>query len=129
MYQRAVLCRNHCTQQGREHRHHRAQGAGLASHVIICLMQSIHIGACCIQEKDPAEERRKTEQEEEAGVEKVDVFGMRLKAIDVDGEMHSIETDGKPIDPAKVDKYFERAFGARWVTRHDPDAKLILGNV
>ncbi|KAK9823758.1 hypothetical protein WJX72_005210 [[Myrmecia] bisecta] len=82
--------------------------SGLLAH-----SKGVSIGVAERKEKDPAAEERKRQREAEQGVEKVDVFGMHIKAQKANDEMHAVDANDKPINPATVDGYLRRAFGDR----------------
>ena len=54
------------------------------------------------------------DEEEEAGVEKVDVFGMSLKGLKVDNDqVFAIEKGSSTVKPGSVQGYLSKAFGPR----------------
>ena len=62
-------------------------------------------------EEDKAE---RVKHEEELGVQKCDVFGMKIKAVDAGGELRALDTStDTAVDPGKVQSYLKRAFGDR----------------
>ena len=68
------------------------------------------------KEKTEEEKEAKRSHEEELGIEHVDVFGVKLKALKVQGELRALEAGSdKAVDPKKVQQYLERAFKDRFV--------------
>ncbi|CAL8465115.1 g4650 [Coccomyxa elongata] len=65
--------------------------------------------------KTDEEIQEKKEKEDTMGVERVDVFGMKIKALkEQDGEdVRALDSDDQPVDPGKVQSYLKRAFGTR----------------
>ncbi|KAK9866603.1 hypothetical protein WJX84_007657 [Apatococcus fuscideae] len=61
-------------------------------------------------EEEKAETKR---QEEAAGVEHVDVFGMSVKAIKVGDDLRAAESSNKAASPKAQEGYLQRAFGDR----------------
>ncbi|KAK9847254.1 hypothetical protein WJX84_000566 [Apatococcus fuscideae] len=70
-----------------------------------------------IYEDDSKPEEEKSEakrKEEEAGVQRVDVFGMSVKAVKVGEELRAAESNNKPSSPKATEGYLQRAFGDRY---------------
>ncbi|KAK9917920.1 hypothetical protein WJX75_009574 [Coccomyxa subellipsoidea] len=67
------------------------------------------------REKSEAEVQEKKEKEDAMGLEKADVFGMKIKALkEQDGnDVRALDSDDQPVDPSKVQAYLKRAFGTR----------------
>ena len=61
-------------------------------------------------EKTEAEKEAKRRRDAAAGIRRVDVFGMHVPAMEVEGKMYAA-SEGKPIYPDTVQSYLERSFG------------------
>lgn len=78
------------------------------------LVHLYSIGVFEEKEKDEEAETKKRKHEEDAGVELASVFGMKVKALNKDGELRALEYGkSEAVDPSKVDGYLKRAFRDR----------------
>lgn len=67
------------------------------------------------KEADTIEAKKeKDEEDREAGIERIEVFGMSIKALKNDAGYFATESGSNDaMDPKKVDSYLKRAFGNR----------------
>lgn len=64
---------------------------------------------------DPEVKKEKDEEDEKAGIERIEVFGMTIKAAKKEGAYFATESGSTdPMDPKKVDAYLKRAFKDRY---------------
>ena len=64
--------------------------------------------------QDEEAKTKQSSKEEEAGVEKVDVFGMHIKGLKVDaGQVYALEKGTMTIKPGSVQTYLSKAFSSR----------------
>ncbi|GAB4821121.1 hypothetical protein N2152v2_008167 [Parachlorella kessleri] len=61
-------------------------------------------------EKTEEEKEARRQHDEEMGVEKVEVFGMKVAAVEEGGERRAV-SGGKPIQPGSIQGYLQHSFG------------------
>lgn len=64
-------------------------------------------------ERSDAEREARHRRDEAMGVQRLDVFGMKIPSVRADDGPTCAVSEGKPIKPAPVQSYLKRSFGER----------------